>query len=155
MNDIFPVDTRFMETLTYLAAGDVNREIGAPLSTDQTRGNRCDLLTYFVMEAMQNQGLPVRREFHTNGKFWHYILAHDAPNAEPSEDDIISDLNPYQGRAQGGRILHGPRREVLHDLTQAGVDLVMVTLRSTATIEAPHDVRKYPAMNTTLNDLTI
>lgn len=144
MKDIYPVDRHYMEILAHEASADVNREIGAPIGTDQTRGNRCDLLTYYVMQAMQNRDLPVQRELHTNEKFWHYLLAHKLPESEPSEDDIITDLNPFQGRSQGGRIMHGPRGEVLRELTQAGVDLVMVTLRSTATIDIAHDERKSP-----------
>lgn len=133
-----------MEHFASLASVDVNRAIGAPAHTDQTRGNNCDLLTFFVMEAMQARDLPVRRELHTNNGFWHYVLAHALPDEKPTENDIITDLNPFQGKNQGGRILHGQRSEVLRTLTTAGVGIIMVTLRSSATIELPHDTRRRP-----------
>lgn len=130
--------------LAMFAAEDLNERMRFPYGTDQTAGNRCDVLTLDVMTALVNRGESVRRELHVdNERRWHYLLAHTAIDEVPS-DDIVSDLNPWQWRGSGGQILHGHRGDVMEQLAAAGAPEFFVTLRGLKTISMVHDVRKYP-----------
>lgn len=127
------------------AAEELNEAMGLAPGYDQTRGNRCDKLTFGVMQALQSQGLVLRRELHKDDAGnWHYLLAHEVPDATPTNADLISDLNPWQWRDYGGGILHAPREEVMARLRDEGAPAHFVALRSIATIAERHDTRPNP-----------
>lgn len=131
---------------TSQASEGINQELGRPLAYDQTRGNRCDLLTLSVMnQTLSNEGLQLSRELHQNEHGdWHYILAHRAPDAEPTETDLMSDLNPWQWGGSGQGILHMPRNELMDHLSNKGAPAHFVALRSLTTITKAHDLRSNP-----------
>lgn len=125
------------------SAEALNEELGLPPHYDQTKGNRCDRLTLDVMVGLRNRGLFVRRELHMDeDENWHYVLSHG--HDEPSETGLITSLNPWQGRAYGGGILHAPRNEVLEMLQDGGMSDSFVALHSLATIVKEHDESKHP-----------
>jgi hypothetical protein len=129
-----------MHELSWHAGEDLRQQKGLP--NDQSNGNRCDVLTYSVMEALQFRGLPIRRELHTDEyKNWHYLLAHALPDTEPSYYDVVTDLNPWQWRAQGGPIIHGTREEVMEKMRFTGAPDFVVALRGLETIYKPHDLQ--------------
>lgn len=128
--------------LTRYSAEQLNGELGLHPSYDQTKGNRCDRLTLDVMTALRNRGMEVRRELHRDGANWHYMLSHG--HDEPSETGLVSSLNPWQGRAYGGDILHAPRNEVLDILRSEGMSETFVALHSLETIVKTHDEAKHP-----------
>ena len=73
---------------------------------------------------------------------WHYILRHDS--SEPTDADMVSSLNPWQGRAYGGGILHAPRNEVIDMLRAEGMSESFVALHSLETIVKRHDESMNP-----------
>lgn len=134
-----------VDGLAVWAAEDLNERLSFPYGTDQTAGNRCDALTLDVMTALVNRGESVRRELHVDDeRRWHYLLAHRTIDEVPRDDDIVSDLNPWQWRGSGGQILHGHRGDVMEQLVAAGAPDFFVALRGLETISIAHDVRKYP-----------
>lgn len=125
------------------SAEALNEELGLPPQYDQTKGNRCDRLTLDVMEGLRNRGVFVRRELHMDqDDNWHYVLSHG--QNEPSETGLITSLNPWQGRAYGGGIIHAPRNEVLDRLHAEGMPASFVALHSLQTIVKHHDEAKHP-----------
>jgi len=136
---------KFVEMAASYSAEDLNNALGLPLHYDQSKGNRCDRLTADTMQALQNRGLPVRREFHQDeAGNWHYLLAHTIAEATPHEQDLISDLNPWQWRSYGGGILHAPRQEVMEILRQRGAPEHFIALRGLETIVMQHDTQANP-----------
>lgn len=129
---------------------DVSRGLNESLDLsplyDQTKGNRCDLLTHaMMMQMIRLDGVTPRRELHQNNQGdWHYILAHEPIEAKPTNDDLVSDLNPWQWGGQGSGILHMPRGELLDFLSSRGAPAQFVALRSIETITCQHDVRANP-----------
>lgn len=139
------VTENLMQEFARYAAEDLNTNMGLPLGYDQSKGNRCDILTYDVMEAMKHRGMFVRRELHEDDAGnWHYILAHASRTVEPTDDDLLTDLNPWQWRSHGGGLLHAPRAELMQQLNEAGAPDTFVALRSIATITRLHDTRINP-----------
>ncbi|MDQ5958201.1 MAG: hypothetical protein QG562_19, partial [Patescibacteria group bacterium] len=60
----------------------LNAERNLPQGYDQTRGNLCHLLTYYVFERLKTEGLVARRELHMdNIGGWHFLIAHSDANA--------------------------------------------------------------------------
>lgn len=135
-----------VEELSRHASADLNESLGLSPGYDQTQGNRCDVLTYDVMKALQGRGMPVRRELHMDKaqQYWHYVLAHQPPNIEPAEDDLLSSLNPWQWRDYGGGILHMPRDQLMDVLREEGAPEFFVALHSVQTITRAHDDRQNP-----------
>ena len=123
----------------------LNEQGGFPPNYDQTIGNLCHMLTYYALERLTKGGLIVRRELHFDeNDNWHYLLAHAAIDATPTDDDIISDLNPWQWRDFGGGILHGSRQDVMETLRTAGAPENVIALRGLHTIRAQHHIYKNP-----------
>lgn len=134
---------RLVSEFTLYATLNLNEEMGLHPGYDQSKGNRCDRLTLDVMEALTSRGIPVRRELHMDEEQnWHYLLAHSLE--DPSDDDLISSLNPWQWRDTGGGLLHSPRGEVLEVLTESGAPESFVALHSLRTIVKAHDTLKTP-----------
>lgn len=142
-NIIMEPTPSFLQDLARHSAQALNKELGLPLEYDQTKSNRCDRLTLDVMEALRNRGVFVRRELHMDeDENWHYVLSHG--HDEPSETGLITSLNPWQGRAYGGNILHAPRHEVIDTLLANGMPDSFVALHSLKTIVKQHDEAKHP-----------
>ena len=134
-----------MRSLARDIGAEVNQQLGLPHYYDQSKGNRCDLLTLHAFEALEFRGDAVRRELHEDGHGnWHYLLAHGPVDAEPTDSDLMSDMNPWQWRETGGGILHAPRDEVMEQLRAAGAPDFFVALRSLETITKSHDTLKNP-----------
>jgi hypothetical protein len=117
-----------------------------PFNTDMTRSNRCDRLTLEMYSALGAQGLEARRELHrTADGLWHYVIAHASPDAEPSQQDIVSDFNPWQwGATHRSGVLHGKRLAVQETLGEAGAPAWFVSLRGIATIVEAHTLKLNP-----------
>lgn len=140
-----PLKNSVEQHLTEASVG-INTMLGLPHNYDQTRGNRCDLLTQAVMNRMLRiEGIALRRELHqdTDGN-WHYILAHEPLDAEPTDTDLMSDLNPWQWGGSGRGMVHLPRHELMDYLGEKGAPEHFIALRSTATVTKAHDVRRNP-----------
>ena len=112
--------------------------------TDMSHSNQCQLLTFDMMEALHNRGIPARREYHEDDdgrlKVWHYLLAHEDIGAEPTEKDIVTDMNPWQwtdNKSLSGH-LFGPRYEVMNRLADAGAPDYFIALRGIQTITKLH-----------------
>jgi len=127
----------------------LNESLGLPPNYDQSKGNRCDLLTQAVMMRMAHlDGVTPRRELHrSDAGDWHYILAHEPLDAEPTNDDLMSDLNPWQWGEKGSGILHMPRGELMEFLLQRNAPEHFVALRSIETIVKAHDTQPNPYMS--------
>lgn len=110
------------------------------------RGNRCDLLTLAVMNRIgREEGALLRRELHQNENGdWHYILAHEPTDAKPTNDDLMSDLNPWQWGGRGRGLLHMQRGELMDFLSSRGAPDHFVALRAVETIVKAHDTRANP-----------
>lgn len=128
------------------ASAGINTMLNLPPNYDQTRGNRCDLLTQAVMNRMLHiEGIALRRELHQDADGnWHYILAHEPIDAKPMDTDLMSDLNPWQWRGSGRGMLHLPRNELMLQLQENGAPEHFVALRSIDTITTTHDLRRNP-----------
>jgi hypothetical protein len=120
--------------------------LSMPPHTDLSRGNRCDRLTLDMLAALDTQGFDVRRELHqTPDGLWHYMIAHAAPDAAPSQRDVVTDLNPWQyGNPKRTGLLHGERTDVQVALAEAGAPAWFVSLRGIATIVTPHTTQLTP-----------
>jgi hypothetical protein len=109
--------------------------------SDMSHGNQCQHLSFDMNTALKNRGTIANREYHENGDGnWHYLLAHTFLDEEPSDDDLITDLNPWQGLGNNSRtgLLHGRRAEVMDQMFDAGVPEHLVALRGIATIRKRH-----------------
>lgn len=127
-------------------------EVSQGLNTDRgtqsdlSSSNQCGLLTACVWQRLTNSGLVVNRELHQdeNGN-WHYLLRHAGSEQVPKENDIMSDLNPWQfDGSKGSGILHGPRSEIMDALASKEAPDFFVALRGLDTITALHDMRENP-----------
>lgn len=137
----FLVESHFAEV-----SQGLNESLGLNHAYDQTKGNRCDLLTQAVMQRMANlDRIVLRRELHQNDTGdWHYMLAHEPIDTEPTNNDLMSDLNPWQWSERGRGILHMPRGELMEFLTSQGAPEHFVALRAVETIVKAHDTRSNP-----------
>ena len=119
--------------------------LGRPAWVDQSHSNQCQPLTFDLMIALQNRGFPVRRELHKddNGN-WHYILAHADSNSIPSDNDMMTDVNPWQWTAdmKYKGPLHATREDVMAALERAGAPDYFIALRSLETIVKSHEPQK-------------
>lgn len=117
-------------------------EFRYPGGTDMSRSNKCHTLTLDLMRALHKIDIPARRELHKDpfSGVWHYVIAHGTIEAEPTNEDVITDLNPWlfpnDGRSSG--YLHAPRTEVMARLKTAGMSAQDVALRALETIVLPH-----------------
>lgn len=124
-----------VQNLSLDASLELNERMGLHTNYDQAKGNRCDFLTQYVMCGLRVHGFPVSRELHKDSiGNWHYLLAHRLPTTEPSDSDLISDLNPWQGNNLGVGILHAPRLEVIQKLQATGLSESFVALRGLSTL---------------------
>lgn len=133
---------RLVRDLSQSASTEINQALGLRPEHDQTNGNKCDLLTRYVLEALISRGFEgmVRREFHQRPDTldWHFMLAHRGPDESPTEQDIVSDLNPWRGGTPGYRVLHGSRDFVIEQMGKANVPADQISLRGIHTIRKLH-----------------
>ncbi len=113
-----------------------------PLGYNLASSNQCHVLSKGLWLALRQRDIEARREYHEapNGD-WHYFIAHTPLDAEPQEDDIITDLNPWQfksGSAPFNQFLHGPRQQVIAELEQAGASSHVRSLRALSTVALSH-----------------
>jgi hypothetical protein len=121
---------------------DSIQEFGLHSSTDMSRSDKCHTMTLDLLGHLQAGGMHIRRELHqTPTGLWHYVLAHAAVDAEPSKEDIITDLNPWNydpGGAAFTGYLQGPRYKVEVSLRMAGAPEEHIALRGLSTLVAAH-----------------
>jgi hypothetical protein len=120
----------------------IARDFQYPPNTNVSASNQCHVLTKGLHLTLRNQGIESRREFHRNHEnIWHFIIAHTPQDAAPSNDDFITDLNPWQfmGRApKHMSFLHASRSEVMERLEHFGAPDYYIALRGLDTIVHSH-----------------
>jgi hypothetical protein len=124
----------------------ISDQLGLPPLTDMSRNNFCHEQTLALYNNLHTRGLESRRELHQNNQGWHFIIAHAATNSEPSDSDIMTDMNPWQyaGTQAGSGHLHLPRHELMTVLANAGAPEYFVSLRGLATVTQAHTMRMNP-----------
>lgn len=139
-----PTDEMIRE-LAQHAGTEVNERIGAPRWQDQSAGNQCHNLTLLVMQALEYRGVETARELHRDSHGnWHYLLRHTAVDKAPTNEDLITDLNPWQwigDFSKGKGPLHAPRSEVMQTLEESGAPDYFIALRSLTTVAKLHEPR--------------
>jgi hypothetical protein len=129
----------------------VYKDVGLTIPDNNYRhmseSRHCSGLTLRLLNKLQT---PARREMHETGgrrQAWHFIIAHTPIDQPPSEDDVITDLNPWQenvtgwdfkARSSQSGYLHGPRGEVMEKLREAQAPEWHISLRGLATLTAAH-----------------
>lgn len=120
------------------------------LSADPSHNSENGQMTADMYAALSKVGLPCRREYHeaTDGRlsFVQFVIVHALPDEAPSEEDAITDLNPWQrGPINCRGYLHGKRSIVRKTLASKGVWPVFCALRAVETIVVPHTTALMPA----------
>ena len=117
--------------------------LGIPLRhpNEMAFSNQCEALTKALLGALvTRQRLPARREFHrpcSGDQRYHYLVAHEPKDAPPTDDDLITDLNPWQylkDRDLRRSFLHGTRQEVMDTLREGKAPEWYIGCRSVETI---------------------
>lgn len=111
--------------------------------------NQCHVLTRQLRGALDHRGIQTRREFHKLPleNVWHFVIAHSAIDTPPSDDDLITDLNPWQFMERAPAhytFLHAPRGEVMERLRQEGAPDYFVALCGLETIVHAHTDMSHP-----------
>ncbi len=120
---------------------------------DLSRTARCDRLSYALLQILEAEGLPARRELHAHpySNQWHFVIAHDM--GEPGDTDTITDLNPWTFANTDKPLpshLHGPRDQVIEAVRASGSHTVRAECLFVSTVaaphvpELPHDIANYP-----------
>jgi hypothetical protein len=128
---------------------DVTREqLQLPQATNMAASNQCNNLTLNLYQALDGRNIPARRESHfVPGRepLWHYVINHSVETL-PSEEDLITDLNPWQFDGKHGHrsFLHAERGEVKEILRQEGAPEWFISLRGLATIKDVHTEKLTP-----------
>lgn len=124
--------------------GNIARDFRYPEGTNMAASDQCHVLSKGLYIALKNQGLETRRELHRDKEVWHYLIAHSPETGEPTEQDIITDLNPWQFmEGEPDRtytFLHGSREEVMDRLVREGAPDYFVALRGISTIQKAHSL---------------
>jgi hypothetical protein len=134
----------------YQAVKDEHR---MPLMANMAASNQCHVLTKGLIDALNAREIEARREYHKtpNDDPWHFVVAHTKYDAEPTEDDIITDLNPWQFKksvAGHYTYLHAPRGEVIERLQKEGAPDYFIALRGLSTIVHSHTDKLLPVGGT-------
>jgi hypothetical protein len=122
---------------------DIAEQTGRPAYTNLAQSNQCLVLTQQLYGALYNRNEVARREHHELGPEdgrYHYLIAHEPEDQVPSDDDVITDLNPWQFMPNytASGYLHAPRSEVMQRLTDTGAPEWYVSLRGIQTIANQH-----------------
>ncbi|MBC7512233.1 hypothetical protein H7142_01055 [Candidatus Saccharibacteria bacterium] len=115
-----------------------------PPGTNLAGSNQCHVLSKGLWIALKNRGIETRRERHEaeNGD-WHYLIAHAPVDAEPSDEDVITDLNPWQFMDRPPLnlgYLHGTRDKVTDIMESHGASQHARSLRLLSTLSIAHVV---------------
>lgn len=135
---------RVVDEIVPLLYEGVITDFRMPAGTNLAASNQCHVLTKELFEGLQHRRIQARREFHQlpDEMPWHFVIAHTPLDAEPTEDDIITDLNPWQfmnGKTPANyTYLHAPRGEVMERLQDEGAPEYIVALRGLSTIVHSH-----------------
>lgn len=120
-----------------------------PYGVDLSRSNLCHELTLDLYQALSARGLPVRREFHYQARtrLWHFVVAHSSERSQPSSQETITDLCPWQFHAErpGRGYLHAPRPALQERLRRAGTPAQALALYDLDTIIIPHTTEPWPS----------
>ena len=115
--------------------------MGLPVWKDMSHSHQCQPMSFHMMQALTNRGHVLRRELHQdeNGN-WHYLLAHTKEDADPTEHDLVTDLNPWQYTADAkvSGPLHARRDEIMDRLRLEQAPEFFVALRGLETIVQTH-----------------
>ena len=113
--------------------------------TNLAASNQCEMLTKGLYIALTNQGFDIKREYHEdNDGIFHYVINHQPEAEAPREEDVITDLNPWQFMTDHlpSRVthtyLHGTRQEVMERLEKEGAPDYFIALRGLATVTKAH-----------------
>lgn len=115
--------------------------LGLPIWKDMSHSHQCQPLSFHMLQALQNRGHVLRRELHQDdGGNWHYLLAHTDEEAQPTDSDLVTDLNPWQYSVESRLTgpLHAPRDEVMARLREEQAPEGFVALRALETIVNAH-----------------
>lgn len=120
-----------------------------PPGVNLAGSNQCHVLSKGLWLALDARGIRSRRELHQDDEgLWHYVVAHTPLDAQPSEDDIVTDLNPWQFMDRPPlhyTYLHESRQDLMDRLASEGAPDYFVALRGLATVVMPHtDSLKIP-----------
>ncbi len=111
-------------------------ERGVGLYTDPSHSKKCGMMTLELLKELRARHLPARRELHESWLGSHFIIVHTMEGEEPSPDDIVTELNPWQhGPTNRTGYLHGNRTQVNQIIARSGAPMV---LRSLNTITISH-----------------
>jgi hypothetical protein len=154
------VNTELVQTSVPAIYDTVRRERCPAFRWDMSQSNQCHQLTLGMLGILEANREPARREMHElgTGSWWHFVIAHGDVTAAPSDDDIITDLNPWQYNVEGWEsdqriaaadegYLHGPRGMVMERLAKAGAPEWFVGLRGLATITEAHTTELTPGLH--------
>jgi hypothetical protein len=117
----------------------IRQDFQLPIHTNLAASNQCHVLTKGLHIALSGRNLDARREFHQDEEgIWHYLIAHHPMDSLPRDDDIITDLNPWQfmqkNLSPNFTYLHGERGEIMDRLASEGAPDYFIALRGLATI---------------------
>lgn len=130
---------------------DIKTDFDMPPTSNLAASNQCHVLSKGLWIALNSRKIESRREYHKtpNEAPWHFMIAHTPIDAEPSDDDLITDLNPWHymnGRAPiNYSYLHAPRGEVMERLRAEGAPEYIVALRGLSTIVRAHTEVAHPS----------
>jgi hypothetical protein len=120
---------------------DSIREFQMRPDTDMSRSTKCHTMTLDMLRHLESGNIAVRRELHVTAKgLWHFVLAHTELDAEPTDSDIITDLNPWifnPDKRYAGP-LHAPRDEMQRTLYEAGAPASWIALHGLETVAVAH-----------------
>lgn len=118
--------------------------------TDLSRSNLCNPLSHTLQEVLSVRNISSRRERHHTGRTaWHFLIAASLPDTQPSETDMVVDLNPWRFEGcppQYTGYLFGTRQAVQDILHDAGAPDWYVSLRGIETIVEKHTMTRVPPM---------
>ncbi len=122
---------------------NIAQDMRYPRGYNLAASNQCHILSKGLHVSLTGRGIEARREYHEvdDGNVWHYVIAHTPEDAVPTEEDIITDLNPWQymDSAPGHlTYLHGPRQEVMDILSKHDAPDYIIALRGLETVVEAH-----------------
>lgn len=122
---------------------DLRERLRLPLNTNMASSNQCHVLTKGLSTALSLRGIEHRREYHEtpDDDPFHFVIAHTPRDSDPSDSDLITDLNPWQFLPSASvhhTYIHAPRHELMQRLADAGAPDYFIALRGLETIVHAH-----------------
>ncbi|MEO7363949.1 MAG: hypothetical protein ABIV43_00365 [Candidatus Saccharimonadales bacterium] len=140
-----------VDSMMFTINSAIVEAMAMPVLTDLSRNNLCHVQTSALQNHLAIAGQISRRELHQANGLWHYVVAHVAPEAEPTNDDLVTDPNPWQfgpSTPQTGH-LHLPRGVLMERLQSAGAPDWFIALRGIQTIAQAHTMQSNPFRGST------